>query len=133
MLIVAAVRHVALVTMLANVLIHLLVVLAGSGIPTVIQLMSPDGRYEDYSYLQISNPFWSLIHISNGGMNEAHTLIFIVPTAAICVLLLNLRGVMRELAQVRTALPPRVIEDEAQLHPAPAALPTNPWDEIQLG
>jgi hypothetical protein len=129
MLVVAAVRHVALVTMLANVLIHFLVVLAGSGIPTVIQLMSPDKRYEDYSYLQITNPFWSLIHLANGGLNEAYTLIFIVPTAAICVLLLNLRGVSRELQQVRTAPPPRVIEDEAELHPVPEALPTNPWDE----
>ncbi len=33
MLIVSAVRHVALVTMLASVLIHFLLVLAGSGIP----------------------------------------------------------------------------------------------------
>jgi hypothetical protein len=129
MLVVAAVRHVALVTMLANVLIHFLVVLAGSGIPTVIQLMSPEMRYEDYSYLQITNPFWSLIHISNGGMNDAYTLIFIVPTVAICVLLLNLRGVLRELQQVRTAPPPRVIEDEAELHPVPEAVPANPWDE----
>jgi hypothetical protein len=129
MIIVSAVRHVALVTMLANVLIHFLVVLAGSGIPTVIQLMSPDTRYENYTYLQITNPVWSLIHISNGGMNEAKVLIFLVPTAAICVLLLNLRSVIRELQQVRTAPPPRVLEDEAVLHPAPLPVPTNPWDE----
>jgi hypothetical protein len=129
MLIVAAIRRVALVTMLANVLIHCLVVLVGSGIPTVLQLMSPELRYEAYSFLQISNPFWSLFHISNGGMSEAYVLIFIVPTAAICILLANLRSVIRELQQVRIALPPRVLEDEAQLHPPPAALPTNPWDE----
>jgi hypothetical protein len=129
MLIVAAVRHVALVTMLANVLIHFLVVLAGSGIPTVIQLMSPEKRYEDYTYLQVTNPFWSLKHISNGNLTEGYVLIFLVPAAAICILLLNLRNVTRELQQVRTALPARVAEDEAELHPAPAPLPSSPWDE----
>ena len=41
--------------------------LAGSGIPTVIQLMSAELRYVDYSYLQITNPFWSLVHIADGG------------------------------------------------------------------
>jgi hypothetical protein len=129
MLIVSAVRHIALVTMLANVLIHFLVVLAGSGIPTVIQLMSPESRYEDYTFLQVTNPFWSLVHISNGNLNEAYVLIFLVPTAAICVLLLNFRNVVRELQQVRTSLPARVAEDEAQLHPVPLPQPTNPWEE----
>jgi hypothetical protein len=62
-------------------------------------------------------------------VNEAYVLIFLVPTAAICVLLLNSRNVIRELRQVRTVLPARVAEDEAQLHPAPLPTPTNPWDE----
>jgi hypothetical protein len=129
MLVVAALRRVAEVTMLASVLIHFLVVLAGSGIPTVIQMMSVELRYVDYSYLQITNPFWSLTHIADGGMLDAYVLVLIVPAAGICVLLLNLRGVIRELQQVRIALPTRVAEDEAELHPPPEALPTNPWDE----
>ena len=60
--------------MLASVLIHFLLVLAGSGIPMAIQLMSVELRYVDYSYLQITNPFWSLIHVADGGM----------PTEATC-------------------------------------------------
>ena len=51
-----------------------------------------------------------------------------IPAAAICVLLLNLPGVVRELQRVRSALPKRVVEDEAELHPPPEALPKNPWD-----
>jgi hypothetical protein len=52
-----------------------------------------------------------------------------VPAVAICVLLLNLRGVVRELQQVRIAPPPRVVEDEEELHPPPPMMPTSPWDE----
>jgi hypothetical protein len=70
-----------------------------------------------------------LSHVSDGGMAEGYVLVLIVPAAAICMLLVNLRGVVRELQQVRIAPPPRVLADEAELHPPPEALPTNPWDE----
>jgi hypothetical protein len=129
MLIIAGLRRVAEVTMLASVLIHCLVVLAGSGIPAVVQAMSVEMRDLEYSYLQITNPFWSLTHIADGGISEAYVLVLVVPAAAFCMLLINLRGVVRELQQVRIAPPPRVLADEAELHPPPEALPTNPWDE----
>lgn len=130
MIVIAMVKRIAVVTMLASVMIHFLVLLAGSGIPTVVQLMSVELRNADYSLLQITNPFWSLSHLVDGGvMTEAYVLVLIVPAAAICILLLNLRSVVRELQAVRVAPPKRVIEDEAELHPPPAALPTNPWDE----
>jgi hypothetical protein len=129
LIVVGLLRRVAVVTMLASVLIHFLVVLAGSGIPTAFQLMSVELRYVEYSYLQVTNPFWSLMHIADGGILDAYVLVLIVPGAAVCVILLNLRSVIRELQQVRTALPTRVVEDEAELHPTPAELPANPWDE----
>jgi hypothetical protein len=129
LLVVRALRRFAVVTMLACVLIHCLLLLAGSGIPTAIQLMSVELRYVEYSFLQITNPFWSLAYVAHGGMMEAHVLILIVPAVAVCVLLLNLRHVIRELRQVRIALPPRVERDEIELHPPPAAMPSNPWEE----
>jgi hypothetical protein len=129
-LVIGLLRRVTMVTMLASVLIHFLVLLAGSGIPTAIQLMSVEMRYLDYSLMQITNPFWSLKYLGEGGMPaESHVLVLIVPATAAIVLLLNLRGVIRELREVRIAPPARVLEDEAELHPAPAPLPTNPWDE----
>ncbi len=132
LIIITLLRRVAVVTMLASVLIHFLLVLAGSGIPTTIQMMSVELRDADYSYLQITNPFWSLKHIADGGaLSDADVLTLIVPTAAICILLLNLRGVVRELKQVRAALPERVSEDEAALHPMPTAGPQSPWDEAE--
>jgi hypothetical protein len=123
-------RQFAVVNMVASVLIHTLIVLAGSGIPTVVQLMSVEMRYVDYSLIQITNPFWSLHHLADGGIPQYGTvLILVVPAAAVCILLLNMRSVVRELQAVRIAAPARVLEDEAALHPAPPALPTNPWDE----
>jgi hypothetical protein len=129
MLVVAALRRVSEVTMLASTLVHFLILLAGSGIPSVVQAMSVEMRDLDYSFMQITNPFWSLTHVADGGMAEGYVLVLIVPAAAICMLLANLRGVVRELQQVRIAPPPRVVADEAELHPPPEALPTNPWDQ----
>jgi hypothetical protein len=129
LLLVRLLRRFATVTMLASVLIHFLLLLAGSGIPTAIQLMSVELRFVEYSFLQITNPVWSLAHVGDGGMIEGQVLVIVVPAVAICVLLLNLRGVVRELQQVRIAPPPRVVEDEEELHPPPPMMPTSPWDE----
>ncbi len=129
LIVITALRKIALVTMLGCVLIHFLLVLAGSGVPMVIQMMSVELRYVDYSYMQIANPFWSLIHIANGGMStEGDVLVVVVPAAAVCILLLNLRAVVREVQRVRIAPPTRVIEDEAALHPLPQERPKSPWD-----
>ncbi len=128
-LVVALLRKLSPVSMFASVLLHLLLVLAGSGIPTSIQWMSLELQNEAYSYLQATNPFWTLIYILNfDPAPEAQVLAFIVPSAAICILLLNLPSLVREVQQVRLALPVRVAEDEAALHPSPESLPQNPWD-----
>jgi hypothetical protein len=133
LLVISAVRRVAVVQMPAAVLIHLLLVLAGSGIPSTIQWMSVELRELDYSYLQITNPFWTLHYLGERGLPvDAIVLLLLVSTAAICILLLNLPGVVRELRQVRIALPARVEEDERELHPPPEPLPTNPWDEDKM-
>lgn len=129
LIVVDILRRFAHVTMLASVLIHCLLVLAGSGIPTAIQLMSVELRYEDYSFLQITNPFWSLAYVADGGMLEAQVLVVVVPSVAICILLLNMRKVIRELQQMRMAPPPRVLQDEAELYPPAPVQPTSPWDE----
>jgi hypothetical protein len=127
---IALLRRVAVVTMFAGVLIHVLLVLAGSGIPTSIQLMSLALRNNSYSYLQVTNPVWTLNYVLNySPVPEAPVLMVVIPGAAICVLLLNMPGVVREMRRVRAALPPRVAEDEAILHPPPGSGPKNPWEE----
>ena len=89
-------------------LLHLLLVLAGSGIPTSIQWMSLELQNEPYSYLQVTNPVWTLQYILEFSPTpEEPVLLVVVPAAAICVLLLNLPGMVREIERVRTALPAR--------------------------
>jgi hypothetical protein len=128
LLAIRALRRVALVTMPAAVLIQLLLIFAGSGIPTSIQLMSVTLRNRDYSYLQITNPFWTLVHLGNPNSIEAVPILLMVSTGAICILLLNLPGVLREISQVRIAAPTRVVEDDLELNPPPAELPKSPWE-----
>jgi hypothetical protein len=130
-LVVGAVRRVAVVTMLASILIHFLVLLAGSGIPTAIQLMSVEMRFVEYSLMQITNPIWSLMHLAdnNGLPQEGNLLMVVVPAAAACMVLWNLRSVVGELQEVRITPPARVLEDDAELHPGLPPAPTSPWDE----
>ena len=129
-IIIRGLRQIAVVTMLAAALIHFLLLLAGSGIPTTIQLMSVQASAELWSYLQVTNPFWTLYYLATGGsLAEGHVLLILIPGAALCVLVLNLRTIVNELNQVRIAPPVRVLEDEVELHPVPPSGPTNPWDE----
>jgi hypothetical protein len=130
LLLIRVLRRIAVVTMLASVLIHFLLLLAGFGIPYAIKSMSVQLRDADYSFLQITDPIFSLYHIANGGVfRDTRTLIVVIPSVAICILLANMPGVIQELRVVREAAPKRVLEDEAELHPPPEELPSNPWDE----
>jgi hypothetical protein len=130
LLVIRALRRIAEVTMLASVLIHFLLLLAGFGIPYTIKLMSTQLRDADYTFLQITDPIFSLYHVmAHGNTADAQKLLVIIPSVAACVLLLNMPSVVAELRVVREAAPKRVLEDEAELHPPPESLPTNPWDD----
>jgi hypothetical protein len=131
LLIISAVRRVAKVTMIASILIQFLLVFAGSALPWTIQMMSAELRDMGYTFLQITNPFAAFYFTLEGGISQPQMvkLISTVMAAAACVLLLNLPGVISELCQVRIAPPPRVAEDERQLHPPPPLQPTSPWEE----
>ena len=68
--------------------------------------------------------------MADGGvLSDAAVIALVVPGVAVCMLLLNMPSVIRELRVVREAAPARVLQDEAELHPPPEALPQNPWDE----
>lgn len=97
-LVVALLRKFSEVTMFASVLLHLLLVLAGGGIPTSVQWMSIDLQNEPYSYLQVTNPVWTLQYILEFSPTpEEPVLMVIIPAAAICVLLLNMPGMVSTL------------------------------------
>jgi len=129
-LVVALLRRVAEVTMFASVLLHLLLLLAGSGIPTSIHWMSLELQGEPYSYIHVTDPIWTLDYINERSpVSEEPVLLVVVPAAALCIMLLNLPGLIRELERTPAVLPARVIADDAESHPLPESLPQNPWDE----
>ncbi len=129
LLVVTALRRVATVTMLASVLISFLHVLAGFGAPFAIKSMSTKLRDVDYTFLQISDPYSSLVHVVQGVASDNNVIAIVVPGVAICVLLLNIPRIIAELRIVRESAPARVLQDEVELHPPPEALPQNPWEE----
>jgi len=129
-LLVAAVRTVTYVQLSAGFLLHLVLFLIACGIPQVIYLMTPTLRMGDqFSFLQITNPVWVLFSvIQNWPIVEANMIVLIVGTAALLMLLLNIRTITADVSYRPRMLPERVLEDEAQLHPKPQAQPTSPWE-----
>jgi ABC-type transport system involved in multi-copper enzyme maturation permease subunit len=132
-LLIIALRRWVYVPIAAGFLLHIILLLIGVGVPTVIQVASRTYRQQGYTLLQTSNPFWTLGELVDDGPNAvyAEILIFILPAAAVLALLLNVRSVAAELRRQRIAQPIRVAEEEAELHPAPAPKPSSPWDETK--
>lgn len=129
-LIINALRRWAYVPMSAAFLIHVILVLSAIGVPTVIQMTSRELRNSGYTLWQMTNTVWTLSELARRGPAsvQGEVLILILPAAALIALLLNMRSIATELLLQRTAVPVRIIEEEAELHPAPAPKPTNPWD-----
>ena len=128
-LLVAAVRTVTYVQLSAGFLLHLVLFLIACGIPQVVYLMTPSLRMGDqFSFLQITNPVWVLFSVAQTWpIAEADLLVIIVGSAALLMLLLNIRTIIADVSYRPRMLPERVLEDEAELHPAPEPQPTSPW------
>ena len=131
-LITTAVRRVAPVGAVAGFLIHALLLLAGTGIPCAIQFSSPSLRNAGYTMLQWPNPFWTAAQLANSRGWDSWLQAIALAAVALCVLLINLPSIAREFAQGRVALPTRLVEDEAELHPPEPAKPQNPWEAEQV-
>jgi hypothetical protein len=129
-------RRYSVVGALTSVLVHVVLVLAGCGIPLVIHLMS-DFRTLGYNLLHVGNPFWSIAEVVDMGSNAVYGpgVVAIVAVAGFAMLLLNLRSILEEVRLVRAASPTRVAEEEAALAAThggtPAHIPRSPWDEVE--
>jgi len=133
LLLIRAIRKVSPVGILTALLFQCLLVLAFSGIPAIIQMMS-SYRNQDYSALQVINPVWTSAYLLDKGLPAAESalLMTLVPAAALLMFVLNLPGVVRELRYVRLAAPERVAEEDAEMAAAkapPGPTRTSPWDE----
>ena len=131
-LLISLARRFLFVSLTAGFLLQVILLLAGCGGPQILSYMISSLQFNnEYSLLHITNPLWTLIRLLNKGSTaiEAWTVLSVVGSAAIVVLLLNLRSVAAEIQYHRQCLPTRVAEDEAQLHPEPEPGPSSPWEE----
>jgi hypothetical protein len=115
---------------LLALLLQLLLVLLGTIVPFTIQLSSPELRHLAYSYLQITNPFWTLSEaLGHWGVLLTYDLLWVIlPLAALLVFALNLPAIAQEVGQVRVAKPVRVEEEDAR-RTAPQPTRKDPWDD----
>ncbi|MEQ8837719.1 MAG: hypothetical protein RID07_13010, partial [Lacipirellulaceae bacterium] len=128
-LLIGLMRRITYVPLVAAFLLHVILLLAGVGTPAIIHEMSEQFRGSGYSLLLVTNPFWTLGELMEGGLTGyVHMLVIILPAAAVVAFLLNLRSVCAELARHRIAAPERVTEDEEELHPVAELGPSNPWE-----
>jgi len=131
-LILASLRRYSVVGALGSVLVNVLLILAGCGIPLVVHLMS-DWRMTGYNLMHITNPFWTVVEIiERGGLYDAAVL-SLVSVGGLAMFLLNLRSILEEMRLVRAPRPTRVEEEDSQLMPATvhAKIPRDPWDEVE--
>jgi hypothetical protein len=130
-LLVRGLRRVVDVRLALPVMINILLVLLGAGIPWVIQMTSPSMRNLGYTLLQITNPVWTLSETCfKRAPFQMPLLMIALPAAALLVWLANFLPLLQDLTQVRIAPPKRVEEDEAEaaaLRAGPPG-PTSPWD-----
>jgi hypothetical protein len=131
-LILGAARRLSVVGALTSVLVHVLLILAGCGVPLVVHLMS-DRRMTGYNLLHVTNPFWSIAEVAERpGALYGPAVVSIVVTAGLAMLFLNFRSILEEVRLVRAASPARVAEEDAAraaVFEQSTHLPRSPWDE----
>lgn len=131
-LVLAWMRRYSITGALTSVLVTVLLLLCGCGIPLVIHLMS-DLRVTGYNLLHVFNPFWTIAETLDRRTFTSLPVASIVACAGLGAFVMNLRSLLSEVRLVRAASPARVAEEEAQWladHTTSAAKePRSPWDE----
>jgi hypothetical protein len=129
-LVLEALRRFGEVRLTLRILVNLLLLMLGCGIPWVIQVSNPATRNLGFTLLQTTNAVWTIWECCTRSLPADYTVLAIVlPVAALGVLLINLPLLSRELAQVRVARPGRVQEEDAELAAEAAGppQPSSPW------
>ena len=110
----------------------------GALVPLTVQFSL--SRYlsdpSDYTMIQLPNLFWTTAEVIGGNnYNEIfslfHPMMIVVAAAAVVVFLLNLILLPSAVHARRVATPTRVLQEDAEKNPPPAAKPQrqNPWDD----
>ncbi len=130
-LLIGFIRRFTFVSLTAGFLLHIILLLAGCGIPQILSYMSGSLQFgTEYTLLHLSNPVWTLqtLIVQGAVVGQTWMVLLVVGFVALIVLLLNISSVAVEIQHHRRLLPGRVAEDEATLHPEPEAGPSNPWE-----
>ncbi|MEN0109201.1 MAG: hypothetical protein AAF805_00615 [Planctomycetota bacterium] len=131
-LVAIGVRRVAHVSLMGAFLVQLLVALGGSSLPFVARTLDDRLDRVDVGVLTASSPVWTVGRLVDNRLSPGQEsgLIVTVVAGAIAVWLVSLRVAGAEARQARVDTPLRVLEDERDLNPPPAAKPVNPWGDL---
>jgi hypothetical protein len=131
-LILATIGRFADVRLATRLLVQVVLVMLGGGIPWVFQMTHPLLRNSGYTLWQITNPVWTIWECcyKSVPVGAGTVLVTVLPLAALVVFGLNLPSVTAELKQVRLPKPRRVAEEDAELAAQAAGVPvrSSPWD-----
>jgi hypothetical protein len=122
-------RRFTQINLAAAVLVNALLVLAGWGIPAMIDPYN--FARSTYNLDHITDPFWSMtVVFDSRAYGATDELLIIVAAAAAAVFLFNLFYIVPEIQQHRIAPPPRVVEEESEAttHEPTETAPKSPWD-----
>lgn len=137
LLLVRLLRKLTHVGIALSLLLQVMLLLLGCGLPAIVQLTSGD---ENYSLMQVPDAIWTMAYLSGelqplpaqSYTPETRTLLATLPPMAVLVFLLNLLVAAGEVRRLRVAKPKRVAEEDAQLlaakRPPPPPVKKSPWD-----
>lgn len=126
------VRRFTFVSMAAAFLLHVILLLAGIGVPLVIDTLSSSGQsVQNWSFKHLTNPFWTTYEVMDSSVDaiDGPVTIMVVGGLALAALLFNVRFIAAEISRHRITVPSLVLEDDAQRRPQRASGPKNPWEE----
>ena len=88
------------------------------------------GFAQQYSWIELPNPFWTLSEIGGGSRWPAYTEVMLVvcPAMALAVFATQVPFIRAAVHHQRIALPQRVSEDDAANLPVVEPVPESPWD-----
>lgn len=133
LLLVRFLRRFTAATLFLSVLIQILLISVGTAAPFIIESILDPRGFGRYSLLQITNPFWTMVHVTDRNTLpvEGPVVLGIVSLVAFVLFLLNLPGILHEVRQVRVARPQRVVEEDTELAgeaAEPESVQISPWD-----
>lgn len=112
-MLVAAVRPYLSLGIFSGLAVQLLLLLAATGVPMIIEGLT--GTFRTYTLLHLTNPFWTLAEgMERNPAVEYDAACIAVPLIAAFVFLFNLPSAAREVQHTRIAAPLRVLEDESK-------------------